>query len=727
MGFRVLIFRRIALFKYFLIFFFSLCTWQSAISQVNIDSLKNLVSRLEGSEKIEAIQELAFELYYIDLQEYHDYSREGFELALALNDSNAVASFLIDFGYYYKDIGDYEKALENFKRARTIAKIKQYPIILSYAYTALGTTYLNLTAYDSALVNHTKSLKLKEEMEDSVGISVSYNNIGLVYYRIGDQERAQQFLNKSLRLKLQRGDTSNTIANYVNLGLSYSESGLSDTTATSNEDYQKAVDSFLKANQLARKYHSNHRIGQTYNGLARVFIYMEEYDSASYYLDYSNQESVKNQNKLLESSDYNLYANIAFHQGYYDLAIDYLDRSQKLLNNRENKVRRKNNYRLFSEIYEAKGLLDSAFYYQTLFIEMKDSIFRDELARNIANLQIASVKAENEKVIAEKDDTITKSRSFNLFLLAILALSVALVIVIFRSYSQTSKINKQLQASQKKVEAQKENLQNKNKQLHDAQVTIKNQNDVLKNINVDLDNKVKERTAELNRSNKELAKAVKDLDQFIYKTSHDLRGPIATMQGIINLGVLDAIDDKSKEYFNTLHKVSANLNNVLFRLIEVHETYQKKPIVEELDPVREIKETTERISNFLIDQDVKIETELKAVGKWKSDKVLFNIIIENMVRNAILYRDGGDSMIKVKTKHVNDHLIITIEDNGMGIQQGDEQKVFNIFFKGSPRPGGTGLEVYTSKIAAEKLGGVMKLLKSMKNTIFEVSLPTILE
>ena len=310
-------------------------------------------------------------------------------------------------------------------------------------------------------------------------------------------------------------------------------------------------------------------------------------------------------------------------------------------------------------------------------------------------------------------------------ILAILALSIALIIVIFKSYSQTNKINRQLQESQKKIEAQKANLEKKNTQLADAQITIKNQNESLRNINVDLDKKVKERTSELNKSNLGLEKAVRDLDQFIYKTSHDLRGPIATMQGIINLGIVDAIDDRSKEYFNTLHAVSTNLNNVLYRLIEVHETYQKEPILEFLDPVKEIIDTTDRVSKFNIDSDLKIVTNLEASGKWNSDRVLFNLFIENMLRNAFLYRDGGESIIKIKSEYQGDNMHITIEDNGFGIQQGDEGKVFNIFFKGSPRPGGTGLEVYTSKIAVEKLGGSISLIRPMKNTIFKIILPII--
>jgi signal transduction histidine kinase len=356
---------------------------------------------------------------------------------------------------------------------------------------------------------------------------------------------------------------------------------------------------------------------------------------------------------------------------------------------------------------------------------MKDSIFNEELANNLENVQIASIEEQSQRRLAIKDETISKGKLLSFFLLSILALSIALIVVIFRNYANINRINRQLSESKNKIQAQKENLEKKNEQLAEAQVTIQKQNDVLKNINIDLDKKVKERTRELDRSNHELEKAVKDLDQFIYKTSHDLRGPIATMQGIINLGVMDAGDERSREYFDTLHKVSNNLNNVLFRLIEVHETYQKKPILEQLDPMEEIMETTNRVSQFSIETDITIITELQANGQWNSDKVLFNLIIENMLRSAMLYKDRGESMIKIKTDYIDGDLKIIFEDNGFGIQPGDEEKVFNIFFKGSPRPGGTGLEVYTAKIAVEKLGGKIKLKKPLKNTIYEITLPTI--
>lgn len=710
---------KIGLFKYLLIFFCLASASHNAISQKNLDSLKALIPNLEGEARLKTLLNLSYAYYNeSDLENYFRYAREGFEYALSDGDSINISKFLIEIGYYYKYKSAYQEALNNFNRSLLISERIGELRLLSAAYTGLGSVYHELSLYDKALDYHSKSLAIKEETEDKSALGVSYNNIGLIYYKIDDPEKALEYYLKSLNYKLELGDTAHCIVNYINMGLAYSE--LPDRLSKEN-----SKESFRQAVRLSKKYDNPQRIGYAYNGLATVFAEQFIYDSAKYYLNISIEESIKKDYRKLESSNYYLLAKIAFQEKQYNLAINYLSRSQVLLAKLNDKNRIKNNYRLYSDIFEAKNMMDSAFYYQKKFSVMKDSIFNEELADKMANVQIATLEEQSQRTIASKDDQISKNKLFVLFLLSILALSIALIVVIFRNYANINKINKQLSESKSEVEAQKENLEKKNRQLAEAQVTIQKQNDKLKNINYDLDRKVNERTIELDKSNHELEKAVKDLDQFIYKTSHDLRGPIATMQGIINLGVMDSKDKKAKEYFTTLHNVSNNLNNVLFRLIEVHETYQKKPILQNLDPMREIIETTNRVSQFSIETDITIMTELQANGQWNSDKVLFNMIVENMLRSAMLYKDRGDSMIKVKSEYVDKKLRIHFEDNGFGIQPGDEDKVFNIFFKGSPRPGGTGLEIYTAKIAVEKLGGEILLKKPAKNTVFEINLPIV--
>jgi signal transduction histidine kinase/Tfp pilus assembly protein PilF len=638
---------------------------------------------------------------------------------LADHDSLFVSSFFVDIGYYYKYMGDFQKSLIELKRAEKIALKNNYREILGYAYTALGTVYLDVSFYDKALEYHSKSLEIKEEIgESALSLSISYNNIGLVYYKIGDPDKAEEYYNDAINLKLQEGDTSSCISTYINLGLAFSEQNNIDK-------YDKAIDYFQKAIVLAKKHNVFYRIGFSYNGLAKVYVDLQQYDSAKVLYRLSNEESYKNKYLGLESSNYYLLAKIAYQEQNFDLALNTGSRSMNLLEKLKDKNRQKNNFRLYADIFEAKNNLDSAYFYQKKFIAAKDSIFKDDLAQNIAKVRIESIVQQSQKEIADREDKISKSKLVNLFLLSILVLSIALIIVVFRNYVLTSKINRQLNDSKDKIEAQKENLQIKNEQLAEAQIIIQKQNEVLKNINSNLDKKVRERTEELNLSNMELGKAVRDLDQFIYKTSHDLRGPIATMQGIINLGVIEAKEATSKDYFTTLHKVSTNLNNVLTRLIEVHETYQKKPELEFVDPEGLIMASRDKVSQYVVDPEIKIVTDLQAKGKWKSDKHLFDLIILNMLKNAILYRDGSDAMVKIKTELRDKDMFMSFEDNGFGIQPGDVEKVFNIFFKGSYRPGGTGLEIYTAKIAVEKLGGKIVLRKPVKNTIFEISLPVL--
>jgi hypothetical protein len=155
-----------------------------------------------------------------------------------------------------------------------------------------------------------------------------------------------------------------------------------------------------------------------------------------------------------------LLAKIAYQEQNFDLALKHLSRSMILLKKLKDQNREKNNFRLYADIFEAKNNLDSAYFYQKKFIAAKDSIFRDDLAQNIAKVRIESIVQQSQKEIADREDKISKSKLVNLFLLSILVLSIALIIVVFRNYVLTSKINRQLNDSKDKIEAQKENSAN---------------------------------------------------------------------------------------------------------------------------------------------------------------------------------------------------------------------------------------------------------------------------
>lgn len=110
---------------------------------------------------------------------------------------------------------------------------------------------------------------------------------------------------------------------------------------------------------------------------------------------------------------------------------------------------------------------------------------------------------------------------------------------------------------------------------------------------------------------------------------------------------------------------------------------------------------------------------------WDSDIILFQIIIRNMFDNAIFFQDKKKMEVFLETSLSDDEkLTITITDNGLGIPENLQDKVFDMFFHGAAKSGGTGLGLYMARKAIERLGGTIQLISGQpQNTVFEIILP----
>ncbi|MDQ3393106.1 MAG: hypothetical protein M3512_03175 [Bacteroidota bacterium] len=107
------------------------------------------------------------------------------------------------------------------------------------------------------------------------------------------------------------------------------------------------------------------------------------------------------------------------------------------------------------------------------------------------------------------------------------------------------------------------------KELEIAQSMIHEHNQQLCNINDQLDELVKAKTAELGITNKKLKEAIKEYATFIYKTSHDIRGPLARLMGICNIALVEIKHKNAIHYFEMLNTNAKHLNNTLTRLLTV--------------------------------------------------------------------------------------------------------------------------------------------------------------
>jgi ligand-binding sensor domain-containing protein/signal transduction histidine kinase len=276
------------------------------------------------------------------------------------------------------------------------------------------------------------------------------------------------------------------------------------------------------------------------------------------------------------------------------------------------------------------------------------------------------------------------------------------------------------------IEAQRDSIEATNIILNSAKETIEVQNQELKSINNQLEERVEQRTEELQRAYLKLLESNQELDTFIYRASHDIRGPVARLQGLCKVALMDVADAKALEYFQMLDQTGEETNQTLVRVLRIYDIrnetvhpnqFQLLPLMEEITGSLQEKYPS-----------IKLEMSLAKNNEFCSDAEMLKVILENIIGNAFHYsyfRDNSFVRIEVKL-NTEKMLCIRITDNGRGIREDMRHKLFTMFFKGTHNSSGAGLGLYVSKIAAEKLGGQITYQTGDEGeTIFEIQLPNL--
>ncbi len=218
--------------------------------------------------------------------------------------------------------------------------------------------------------------------------------------------------------------------------------------------------------------------------------------------------------------------------------------------------------------------------------------------------------------------------------------------------------------------------------------------------------------------------ANKELDNFIYKTSHDVKGPIARIEGLINLGLIEAKEPVSIDYFKRLNNVAASFNLVLSRLFRIHGLYYHKTEPVALNLKSEVVQLLEGLKRKNDLYDLNYEVDIPEDIVCVTDKLLLYIIIQNLYENALDYRKDGLSTItfSAEPSHQN-YLKLQVRDNGTCIPLEAVDRIFDMFFQTTAQSSTAGLGLYMVKKSVEKLGGTIKLLEDKSETIFEILMP----
>ncbi|HNP95432.1 MAG TPA: response regulator [Cyclobacteriaceae bacterium] len=232
---------------------------------------------------------------------------------------------------------------------------------------------------------------------------------------------------------------------------------------------------------------------------------------------------------------------------------------------------------------------------------------------------------------------------------------------------------------------------------------------------------------DLTDKEKKLELASQELETFIYKAYHDLRSPIVTVQGLVNVAKLDVTDPIALNYFKSIGSIADKQNSMLLKLMRVMNIRSQLPNIVSFqlnDIFEEVLKTLRAAEN--IDQ-VKIIIQNNVTTSIKSDRDIVFDIVYNLMENSVIYGDSGRRrpvVILTADRESANRIIIEVKDNGTGITEEVKDNVFNMFFRGTPVSKGTGLGLYLVRNAVDKLGGSITFATHEgEGTTFTVSLP----
>lgn len=221
-----------------------------------------------------------------------------------------------------------------------------------------------------------------------------------------------------------------------------------------------------------------------------------------------------------------------------------------------------------------------------------------------------------------------------------------------------------------------------------------------------------------------------ELEEFSYRTSHDLRSPIASSLGLIsivqdmirqgaNVSELQPVLSRIDQSFHKLDHLIQNII-LLTRTKVMDEPESTIPVA------RTVRDTLDRLRHMDGGGRSAVHIDIPDTMVVRRKASRFQIIVDNLLSNAIKYHDPAEALpeIFVRASSVSGRFVLSVADNGLGIPPDSEPQLFQMFKRFHPQHApGSGLGLYILRKSVEHLGGTVAYRRQDKGSIFTVTLP----
>ena len=240
-------------------------------------------------------------------------------------------------------------------------------------------------------------------------------------------------------------------------------------------------------------------------------------------------------------------------------------------------------------------------------------------------------------------------------------------------------------------------------------------------------NKYYTATAMLAQKNQELQVAYEELGKFTYSVTHDLRGPLLSVIGAIDLAKVMESLPEVRELLDMMDDAVKKLDEFIRNTHEYYKLKKGKLIFEEIDFNRLISDATSifRVAGRM--DNIRFTSNVQQNEQFFSDEVSIKIILNNLFSNAFKFQRKGaeDKFVAVEIKVADKCAEITVKDNGIGIEESHIDNIFEMFYRATSEEPGSGFGLFNLKDALTRLRGTINVQSRVnEGTLFIVNIPS---
>lgn len=237
---------------------------------------------------------------------------------------------------------------------------------------------------------------------------------------------------------------------------------------------------------------------------------------------------------------------------------------------------------------------------------------------------------------------------------------------------------------------------------------------------------------ELVQANVALGKVNTELDTFVYAASHDLRSPISNLQGLVQ--VLGRKLPPNSEHtaavqpiLTMMQESITRFRHTLDRLADFGTAHTPAELVRERVDLRVVlDEVRQEIAPLLAATQGQVVLELAPnLSLWFAAKHVYSVVL-NLVSNALKYRHPDRApLVRVRSYHELGQLIVSVQDNGLGLSEAQQRQLFRLFKRLHPHVEGTGVGLYLVKKILDSAGGSVRVTSELgQGSTFTAVFPT---